>query len=357
VIGPFARRRLALGVAPAIVPASAWLLLGVALGPSGLDLLTRDVLAHLDAVVTVALGTLGVFVGLALAPRATGAWRLLTAAIVESGATAAIVAGAATLLFRAWHLPLAGAPAVIVLAMGAAAAASSAGAADEGRTDASAVSVADLDDLLPILLAAAACGLTAPEGIGPAAALGTAAAIGTVIGIVGWLLFERTAGDAERGVFVIGVLSLIGGVAAYANVSPLVAGLAAGLLWRRAPGSADAIVAADLRRFHHPLVVLLLAVAGAQMRLTPLALFLLAAFVVFRLSGKVIGGVLASRLTRVPGDLLGALLVSPGVIGIAIALNIQQVAPADGTPLVTAVAGGTLLFEMLALLLPREAAA
>jgi len=354
VIGPFARRRLALGVAPAVVPAGAWLLLGVAAGPSGLGALTADVLAHLDAVVTVALGTLGVFVGLALAPRVTGAWRLLTAAIVESGATAAIVAGAATVLFRAWHLPLAGAPAVIVLALGAAAAASSAGAADEGRTDASAVSV---DDLLPILLAAAACGLTTPAGIGAAAAVGAAVAIGTVVGVVGWLLFERTGGDAERGVFVIGVLSLIGGVAAYANVSPLVAGLVSGLLWRRAPGNADTIVAADLRRFHHPLVVLLLVVAGAQMRLTPVALFLLAAFVVFRLAGKVIGGVLASRLTRVPGDLLGALLVSPGVIGIAIALNIQQVAPADGTPLVTAVAAGTLLFEILALLLPREAAA
>jgi hypothetical protein len=353
VIRGFARRRLALGVAPAIVPAFVWMLLGLALGPHGLGVLSGDVLAHLDAVVSVALATLGVFVGLALAPRARGAARLLAAAAIESGVTAAMVGGAAAILFHAWRLPLAGSTLAAALALAAAAAGSSAGAADEGRTDDHAVRVADLDDVVPIVLAAAVCGWAGSPPLPPIGAVLGAAALGGVLGLVGWLLFERTPGDAERGVFVLGVLALVGGAAAYAGVSPLVAGMAAGLVWRRMPGRADEIVAADLRRFHHPLIALLLAVAGAQMWLTPLALFLLAAFVVFRLAGKVIGGIAAARLAPVPGDVLGAYLVSPGAIGVAIALNVQQLAPADGAAIVAAVAAGTLLFESMALLLPQ----
>ena len=73
----FARRSVALGLSPGIVPVSAWLVLGFALGPSLLGVLSPDVLAHLDAAVSVALGTLGVFVGLALVPRTRGAMPLL----------------------------------------------------------------------------------------------------------------------------------------------------------------------------------------------------------------------------------------------------------------------------------------
>jgi hypothetical protein len=354
VIRPFVRRRLALGVSAAAIPAGLWLLLGVACGPSGLDVLTSDVLAHLDAVVSIALGTLGVFVGLALAPQARGSGRLLLAAVVESSVTAAIVAVAMAVLLAAWHLPVA-VPLAVALVVGAAAAASSAGAPDEGRIDDDAVRIADLDDVVPIVLAAVACGWSAPHG--PAVAVGVAIAIGVVLGLVGWLLFERTTADAERGVFVLGVLALVGGAAAYAGVSPLVAGLAAGMLWRRAPGRADADVASDLRRFHQPLLALLLLVAGAQLRFTPAAFFLLAGFAVFRLSGKVIGGIAASRVTPLPGGVLGAYLVSPGVMGVAVALHAQQIWPADGAAILTAASAGMLLFEAIALLLPTGEAA
>jgi hypothetical protein len=52
---------------------------------------------------------------------------------------------------------------------------------------------------------------------------------------------------------------------------------------------------------------------------------------------------------------LGVYLLPPGVIGIAFALNVQQVAsPITGSALLTAVTVGTLACELLALVeLPR----
>jgi hypothetical protein len=53
---------------------------------------------------------------------------------------------------------------------------------------------------------------------------------------------------------------------------------------------------------------------------------------------------------------LGAYLVSPGVMGIAIALNLQQIARADGGAVVSAVAAGALVFEVVsAFVSPAEA--
>jgi hypothetical protein len=347
----FARRSAALGLSPAVVPVSAWLLVGIALGPAVLGVLSRDVLAHFDALVSIALGTLGVFVGLALVPRARGAASLVGAAVVESGLAVAIVFGAALLLLTAQHVPLTSPVALIAISLAAAAGASGAAAFVEGPGGDGdhAVHVADLDDVLPIVVAASAVGLMGGTTLNWAAALAGPVAIGLTCGAIGLLLFERTTRDAERAVFVLGVLALIGGACAYAGCSPLLAGMCAGLFWRNMPGRADAIVVGDLRKFQHPLVVLLVVVAGAQAAAGPLSLFLFAVFVIFRLSGKIIGGAVAGRLVPAPaGEVLGAYLVSPGVMGIAIALNLQQIAPSDGRAVVSAVVAGALVFEVLA---------
>jgi hypothetical protein len=322
--------------------------------------LSPNVLAHLDAAVSVALGTLGVFAGLALVPRARGAAFLLGAAFIESGMAVAIVFGAAWFLLIAQSVPLTSPILLVALSLAAAAGASGASGLVEGprREGDNAMHVADLDDVLPILVAAASVGFATP-GTGPNAivALIEPIAIGLASGTVGLLLFERTTGEAERAVYVLGVLALIGGACAYAGVSPLLAGLSAGMFWRNMPGRADAVIGGDLRKFQHPLVVLLVVVAGAQALPGPLSVFLFAIFVVFRLSGKVIGGAAAAWLVpRVAGEVLGAYLVSPGVMGIAIALNLQQIARADGGAVVSAVAAGALVFEVVsAFVSPAEA--
>jgi hypothetical protein len=145
---------------------------------------------------------------------------------------------------------------------------------------------------------------------------------------------------------------MLAGCAAYIGASPLLAGLVAGLVWARTPGRTDQIAAADLRKVQHPLVVLLIIIAGATLQPTLAGIWLAAPFLLFRLTGKLVGGWVASRLAPevAPAD-LGAYLIPPGVLGIAFILNVQQVAPVASVPLVFAVATGAVLSEILAMIL------
>jgi hypothetical protein len=193
----------------------------------------------------------------------------------------------------------------------------------------------------------------------PAANATLAAGGGLAVGAAGWLLFERAQGTAERSVFVIGTLALLGGGAAYLGGSPLLTGLAAGWLWVLAPGETDRVAASELRKLQHPLVVLLLIAAGASIEITLAGIWLFAPYVVFRLAGKLLGGWAASRVAPgvAPSD-LGAYLVPPGVIGIAFALNLAQVLPGSASAVIFAVSVGAIACELLALVLtplPRYA--
>ncbi len=170
------------------------------------------------------------------------------------------------------------------------------------------------------------------------------------VGFIGWLLFERAESGAERAVYVLGALALAGGAASYLGVSPLGVGLVAGLTWTVAPGAADRIVQADLQKVQHPVVVLLLVTAGAMTVPSISALWLLTPYLLFRLSGKVVGAWLSSRFVDVGAADLAAYLMSPGVLAVAFALNFRQMLPASaGDTLLATVAIGTAAFEVFAL--------
>ena len=98
-------------------------------------------------------------------------------------------------------------------------------------------------------------------------------------------------------------------------------------------------------------MVVLLVTAGASLQASLAGIWLFAPYVVFRTVGKLGGGLMASRLAPgiAPSD-LGAYLIPPGVIGIAFALNVLQVASAAAMPLVFAVSVGALVSELLAVI-------
>lgn len=349
------RTRAALGLPPLVAPAIAFVPLGIGLGPLGLDLLARPVLAHLDAVLAAALAALGIFAGLAIDWRAPHERRLLAAASLESTLTAAFVTLAAWRLIAAWDLPLDLSPIVAAAVLGLGAAVSSAGHADRAD-DAlvhTATRIADLDDVAPIVLGGIL--LAGFHGGSPAGAVWLAmvtVGAGLAIAAAGWLLFEHAGRPAERGVFVLGVVLLLGGAAAYLGNSPLLTGLVAGVFWRVAPGRADQVIRDDLRRLQHPLVVLLLIVAGASIAVDRLAVWLLVPFVVFRLAGKLAAGWATSRVAPalMPAD-LGVRLIPPGLLGLAFVLNVAVATGSSaGGAFVSAVALGTLASEVVAML-------
>lgn len=351
-LAPLLRPRAALGLRPALAPAVVILPAGFVLGPQVLNVISVETLGYLDSVVAVALAVLGVFVGIAFGPHLRTARVLIVASSVEALVTIAMVAGAAAVLLA--RVPLVGASAVLIaLCLGIASAASASSPADGAGSRAASL-IADLDDVVPIVLSGVVLLLT-PEG-GSAASMRSVAAapaIGLAIGAAGWLLFERAESPAERGALLLGSLSLLGGAPAYLNASPLVAGFTAGLFWTLAPGRADRIVADDLGKMQHPLVVLLLVTAGA-MCVPSLAVFwLLGPYVLFRIAGKLAGGWIASRVSglhrTLPALDLGVHLIPPGVLGVAFALGFTHILPASyGVMVVTTVALGSILSELAA---------
>ena len=345
--------RSALGLAPSLTPAVIFLPVGFVLGPRVLNVLSPTLLSRLDVAVTIALAVLGVLVGIALGREIRTATRLFIAASLESLVTIAAVTGATIYFARATGLPLEAPVAAFALALGLCASASSATSADPDSEPSAEVAtrVADLDDVVPIVVATIGFGLLAPVPVRDTLLLALAPVVaGLAVGAVGWLLFERAESGAERAVFLLGALALAGGAAAVLRVSPLAVGLVAGLFWTVAPGRADRIVQDDLAKFQHPLVVLLLVTAGALWAPSVVGLWLLAPYLLFRLSGKVAGAWVSSRIVDVSAGDLAAFLVPPGVLAVAFALNFRQLLPADaGDTLLSTVVIGTAAFDLFAL--------
>jgi len=349
LVSPF-RTHAALGLRPLTAPVIVFLPLGILLGPSGANLITPTALSHLDAVISIVLATLGVFIGIAAGTQRGSVKRLMTASSVEAATTILIVGGATYILLQAWGLTSTVPALLVALVLGLCASASAAPAVGAGddRGRRIAASIADLDDVLPIIVGGVALALIGRGGLPAVSAVGLGLGLGAAIALTGWMLFEQAEG-AERDVFVLGTLMLLGGAAAYLAISPLLVGLAAGWVWVRMPGQTERVVAAHLRKVQHPMVVLLLIIAGASLRPSVAGIWLFAPYVVFRTAGKLTGGWLASRLTDhvAPSD-LGAYLIPPGVIGIAFALNILQVAQQAAIPIVFAVSIGAIVSELLA---------
>jgi hypothetical protein len=84
---------------------------------------------------------------------------------------------------------------------------------------------------------------------------------------------------------------------------------------------------------------------------------LVALYLIFRLAGKIAGGWMAARIAghELPPD-LGLYLISPGVVGIAFAVNAVQTRGdlLDVTIVLTTVVSGSFCLELLALLAPRS---
>jgi hypothetical protein len=347
------RTRSALGLAPSLTPATIFLPLGALLGPIGLGLFSPTLLSRLDVAVTIALAVLGVLVGIALGRDVRLNMPLLLAASLESAVTIAAVLGATMYFLASTGAPV-GAPILamaLALALCSSASSATSSGADTEPVAGIATRVADLDDVLPIVMATFAFAML--PGIDTRQAwvtIVTPVSIGLAVGAVGWLVFERAESGAERGVYVLGALALAGGGAAYLRASPLIVGLIAGFCWTIAPGRADRLVQEDLRKVQHPLVVLLLVTAGALWTPSAIALWLLAPYILFRLVGKVAGAWASAGFLDVAAADLAAFLMPSGVLAIAFALNFRQVLPAEaGALLISTVGLGTVAFELFSL--------
>jgi hypothetical protein len=344
------RRRLA-GWSATSVPVASLLLVGIALGPRGISLLSPGVLSRLDPALPVALAALGALVGLSVNIRRTADRRPFAGAVVESGLTTGIVSAGLVFLapavLTATTVPLW----MLACALGLCAATSLAvpgGSPAEPR--AVHRRVVELDVIVPIVLGGVLLGAM-KSGATPAAAalVGQAAIIAVLLAAAGWLLLARVASDTEQRVFAIAVMLLIGGAADYLSLSALLSGLVAGTLWQLAGGPAEESLRRDALYVQHSLLVLVLVVAGARTDFSLASSAIAAVYIFLRTGGKLLGGSVAGRIAGAgEGRAFGLHLLSPGVFGVALALNTVRAAGPDATILLTVVVLGTIGAELVA---------
>ena len=341
-------RRLALGLRSTPIPAFLFVGLGMALGPAGINLLGPSALGEVQALVWVALAVIGVFVGLGLANRpADMVGRAYLSGALIALVTIPLLGGGLYLLLVQATAPVAG---HVLAGAGLIAICASVSAAlhtaDTNRADLRrAAYLADLDDV-PLLVAGVAV-VAALAGEGVALRLAVTIAGGAAIGLTGWLLFER-ADPAERGLFVAGTVLCLAGTGAYLGTSPLLSGCVAALLWVAMPGPADRITARDLQWMQHPLVALLLVIAGATVEWSAVVLWLTACTVILRIAAKLLASLAVTRVSALSPGLLATVLLQPGVLGIALALNAGQLLGPDYLWVVSTVTVSVALSEMLA---------
>jgi hypothetical protein len=327
--------RFALGFAPGAMPGSLIILCGMALGPYGLGLLSAGVLASFDPAMPVALATLGVFVGIQFNLRLQRDWHALAAATLQAGVTMAIVGGGVALLARVWAAAL----------------------DPPGWFNMAVLTIGAADGPLPVLLGGVALAFLR-EALPGAAAMLALQATGVTLAIAaaGLLLLSRSAEGPERRIFVIALLLLLGGASDYLSLSALTGGLIAGVLWEAADGSTRNAIWRDLLYVQRPLIVLILVVSGARLEMTPLVLAVGLICLALRLLGSVAGSAAAQRLfpASPPADTLSTL--SPGIVGLAFALNAVRAAGPDAATVLSIVVVGAVGSELLApLMTPRRA--
>lgn len=330
--------------------------LGMALGPHGLGVLSDSVLGLLDPAVSVALAALGVIVGLHFTARRPRERLLIAAATVEAGVTTLIVFGG-ILVLHVMSRRAEPDPWLLALMLGVCASASSTSTDTGTRRASSIMRIGDLDDALPIVLGALALGwMRQGSPIAGAWFAAQAGVIALIIAVAGWLLVTQTSSDGEQRVFAVGTLLLLGGATAHLSLSALFAGFLAGAFWNAVPSLGRDRLASDTGYLQHPLIVLLLLVAGARLELSITIIALVGTYLVCRVAGKIVGGWLVARtMARDLPPGLGSYLISPGVVGIAFALNVLQAGiHQDTVEMLFAIAvAGSFGSELISLLIPH----
>lgn len=340
-------------------PVAMLLIAGVGLGPFGINLLSQA-MPLLDPVVPVALAALGVLVGLGLGNRRRDERRLFGAAGLHALVTMLIVSGGIAVLALGLVPQDSRLFWTVILVSGICAATSltlPSGDPLEPRTPAA--RVVELGVLVPIVAGGLALAwLRAGAPLGTITLVAQAAGITLMLAAAGWLLLTAASSETEERVFGVSALLLVGGVADALSLSAPFVGLIAGVFWRYAGRHPRESIRRDVLFVQHPLLVLVLLLAGARAELSPPAMVLGAGYFVLRIAAQLAGGTLARRIAgaKAPSD-LGQHLLPPGVFGVAFALNAVSVIGADASIAHAAVVVGTIGAELVAVALrPRRVA-
>jgi len=210
--------------------------------------------------------------------------------------------------------------------------------------------------LVPIVLGGVALAVFR-EASAAQAVLLTAQAIGAVLllAVAAWLLVASATSDTERRLFTIAAVMVVGGAADYLSLSALLGGFVAGAAWHGLDGPARDALREDVRYVRQPFLAMVLVLAGANAHVSAPAIALAGVYAFARAAGKLTGAMMAVRVAPrgMPAG-VGRLLLSPGVFGVAFALNALRAAGPGLALALDVVVLGTIVADGLAGIVRRK---
>jgi hypothetical protein len=327
----------------------------MAIGPEGINLLSPATLTLFDPVVPVALAAFGVLVGLSVNDRRTDNPRAFGAACLAAAVTTLVVSAGFGVVALSAMTSNAEPFWTLTLTVGICAATSlTLPSGDSLEPRSAATRVIELGVLLPIVVGGLLLAwLQAGSALGAGVLVAQACGVTIAVAVAAWLLLTPASSETEERVFAVSALLLVGGVAGALSLSALFGGLVAGVFWRYAGRRPRETISRDVLFVQHPLLVLVLLVAGARADFSPATLALGVFYVVLRVAAQLAAGAVARRVVPVdaPRD-LGLHLLPPGVFGVGFALNGVSVVGPDASLLLAVVVAGTIGSELAAVLLP-----
>lgn len=379
---PVLKRRLAsvrwpLGVQNLLLSGTEFVLVGLVLGHAGLGILDQRTLTGLFPFVGMGLAWIGLLFGVQWEARVL---RSLSSAGVAPALGQSLVTGMAVaipfyFLFD-WLFPLERGLALIgAVAVGAAASDTAhsglalvvrhLGGADQTRRQPAVQLlryITDLDGLVGVVaIGVAACVPVLHRGQPLPFWLAASVGLGLGVGLLVVLLVAHRVGEDELRLILLGAVLFSGGLSLYLSLSPLLVNLVAGAAIANLAGDrARATIRTALMRGEHAIYVLFLLVVGADWSPgSPTVAGLVAAYLILRTAGKLVGGWLCfwplrRQLPRAPH--LGLGLLSHGGMAIAIVVNLQQIHRSELTDaVISIVLVGVVVSELVSPSLLRRA--
>ncbi|MBW2525404.1 MAG: hypothetical protein JRI23_14555 [Deltaproteobacteria bacterium] len=364
----FTGLRLPRGARIILLTGTEFILVGVALGSSMLDVLDEETIRRLTPLFSLALGYVGLIYGIQLERDKIRRFppRYLVATVVQSVVTFVVILVPSFWVFDLFESG--GGSTVWLAALVLAAAGANTGQTTlallvrELRVRGSQFLyllryIDSLDAIVGVTAIGVAFAMAHPSG--PVPLVGApalqwfvlSALLGVALGLLLHLVTQYHCTEEELVVFGLGMVLFAGGIATYLKLSPLFVNMMLGITMANLPGAHDRLFNL-LIRLEKPFYLLLLILAGAIWHVGSLTIVGFASvYLLLRMAGKALGGYLASHIVTPEVNAprtMGFALTSLGGVAIAIVLSYYTLFPGDLNQwVVTAVLGTVMANEFL----------
>lgn len=351
----------ALGRRTRLPRVSILLMIGIMLGPSGLDLMPEGIEDWYELLTAAALSVVAFLLGNALSPerlKGHGKAIVLVSITIVVMTVALIVPG---MMILGAPLPLA------ILLAGVAAATDPAATYDVIHQSGSkgdfpdllmgVVAVDDAWGLIAFALLMIAAGVVTGESSGAALVhgltdLGGSIALGVAVGLPAAYLTGRIRPGEPQQAEALGIVLLCAGLALWLDLSYLLSGMVAGATVARFASHHERAFH-EIERIEWPFMLMFFVLAGATFQVSSISgtvLVLLAGYAVLRVAGRVVGGYVGGAVAGLPHrhrSFVGAGLLPQAGVAIGIALVGGSRFPEYRDLLISVTVTATILFELL----------